>query len=130
MHYLRGSLRVNLLRDFQQLSQQLKHGLSKMGLIGSLTNFYKVNKFQGFDCPGCAWPDPDGSRTIAEFCENGAKAIADEGTKKRASPEFWSKWTVRDLSLKSDKWLNSQGRLTHPLILKGRFGLLRVHFMG
>ena len=94
-----------------------KHGLSKMGLIGSLTNFYKVNKFQGFDCPGCAWPDPDGTRTIAEFCENGAKAIADEGTKKRASPEFWSKWTVRDLSLKSDKWLNSQGRLTHPLIL-------------
>ena len=95
-----------------------KHGLSKMGLIGSLTNFYKVNKFQGFDCPGCAWPDPDGKRTIAEFCENGAKAIADEGTKKRASPEFWSKWTVRDLSLKSDKWLNSQGRLTHPLILR------------
>jgi len=95
-----------------------KHGLSKMGLIGSLTNFYKVNKFQGFDCPGCAWPDPDGTRTIAEFCENGAKAIADEGTKKRASPEFWSKWTVRDLSLKSDKWLNSQGRLTHPLILR------------
>jgi len=95
-----------------------KHGLSKMGLIGSLTNFYKVNKFQGFDCPGCAWPDPDGMRTIAEFCENGAKAIADEGTKKRAGPEFWSKWTVRDLSLKSDKWLNSQGRLTHPLILR------------
>ena len=95
-----------------------KHGLSKMGLIGSLTNFYKVNKFQGFDCPGCAWPDPDGSRTIAEFCENGAKAIADEGTKKRADPEFWSRWTVRDLSLKSDKWLNSQGRLTHPLILR------------
>ena len=95
-----------------------KHGLMKMGLMGSLTNFYNVNKFRGFDCPGCAWPDPEGSRTIAEFCENGAKAIADEGTKKRASPEFWSKWTVRDLSLKSDKWLNSQGRLTHPLILR------------
>ena len=67
-----------------------KHGLLKMGLMGSLTNFYNVNKFQGFDCPGCAWPDPEGSRTIAEFCENGAKAIADEGTKKRANPEFWS----------------------------------------
>ena len=103
---------------FPAIISTAKHGLSKMGLIGSLTNFYKVNKFQGFDCPGCAWPDPDGTRTIAEFCENGAKAIADEGTKKRASPEFWSKWTVRDLSLKSDKWLNSQGRLTHPLILK------------
>ena len=82
-----------------------KHGFSKMGLVATLTNFYKVNKFHGFDCPGCAWPDPDGSRTIAEFCENGAKAIADEGTKKRADPEFWSKWSVRELSLKSDKWL-------------------------
>ncbi len=95
-----------------------KHGLSKMGIIGSLTNFYKVNKFQGFDCPGCAWPDPDGARTIAEFCENGAKAIADEGTKKRANPDFWSNWSVRELSLMPDHWLNSQGRLTHPLILK------------
>ena len=103
---------------FPAIISTAKHGLSKMGLIGSLTNFYKVNKFQGFDCPGCAWPDPDSSRTITEFCENGAKAIADEGTKKRADPEFWSKWTVRDLSLKSDKWLNSQGRLTHPLILR------------
>ena len=89
-----------------------------MGIIGSLTNFYKVNKFQGFDCPGCAWPDPDGARTIAEFCENGAKAIADEGTKKRANPDFWSNWSVRELSLMPDHWLNSQGRLTHPLILK------------
>ena len=62
-------------------------------------------------------PDPDGSRTIAEFCENGAKAIADEGPRKGRTRNS-GQWSVRELSLKSDKWLNSQGRLTHPLVLK------------
>lgn len=95
-----------------------KHGFSKMGLIRSISSLTKVNKFTGFDCPGCAWPDPDDKRTIAEFCENGAKAIADEGTRKRAGPEFWSRWTVSELSMKSDRWLNKQGRLTHPMILR------------
>ena len=95
-----------------------KHGVSKMGIIASLSNFSRVNKFYGFDCPGCAWPDPDSKRTFAEFCENGAKAIADEATKKRAGPTFWSKWSVAELSKKPDHWLNSQGRLTHPLVLK------------
>jgi molybdopterin-dependent oxidoreductase alpha subunit len=89
-----------------------------MGTLASLRNFTSVNRFDGFDCPGCAWPDPDGHRTIAEFCENGAKAVADEGTRKRAGPEFWSQWSVGELSRKSDQWLNSQGRLTHPMILR------------
>ena len=96
----------------------LSHGLSRMGSLASLRNFTSVNRFDGFDCPGCAWPDPDGHRTVAEFCENGAKAVADEGTRKRAAPEFWSKWSVGELSRKSDQWLNSQGRLTHPMILR------------
>ncbi len=95
-----------------------KHGIGKMGVIGSVANLSKVNKFSGFDCPGCAWPDPDTKRTFAEFCENGAKAIADEGTRKRADPKFWSKWTVSELSKKPDYWLNMQGRITHPLILR------------
>ena len=95
-----------------------KHGLTKMGVLGSLSNLSRVNKFNGFDCPGCAWPDPDESRTFAEFCENGAKAIADEATKERAGAEFWSKWSVAELSKKPDHWLNRQGRITHPLILR------------
>ncbi|MBI87531.1 MAG: hypothetical protein CMB67_00665 [Euryarchaeota archaeon] len=95
-----------------------KHGISNMGFLSSLSSFSRVNKFDGFDCPGCAWPDPDDHRTFAEFCENGAKAIADEGTKKRADLDFWSKWTIGQLSEKSDQWLNSQGRLTHPMILR------------
>ena len=60
----------------------MKHGLSNMGPIKSLVNLNNVNKFGGFDCPGCAWPDPDNHRTIAEFCENGAKAVADEAVKE------------------------------------------------
>ena len=89
-----------------------------MGAIRSLSNLTRVNSFYGFDCPGCAWPDPDDERTAFEFCENGAKAVADEGTRARANPEFWSRWTLSELSRKSDRWLNSQGRLTHPMILK------------
>jgi molybdopterin-dependent oxidoreductase alpha subunit len=89
-----------------------------MGAIKSISNLTKVNRFDGFDCPGCAWPDPDDHRTHFEFCENGAKAVADEGTRKRANTDFWSRWTISQLSRKSDRWLNSQGRLTHPMILR------------
>ena len=95
----------------------IKHGFSKSGLIGSVSSFRKVNKFGGFDCPGCAWPDPDDHRTIAEFCENGAKAIADEATKKKITAKFFQNFSVSELSKKSDQWLNSQGRLTEPMLL-------------
>ena len=94
-----------------------KYGLGNMGVLGSIKNLARVNDFNGFDCPGCAWPDPDKHRSFAEFCENGAKAVADEGTRNRADINFWSKWSVSDLSKKSDHWLNSQGRITQPMIL-------------
>lgn len=95
----------------------MKYGLKNMGVIDSISKLSKVNDFHGFDCPGCAWPDPDSHRSFAEFCENGAKAISDEATKRRADRDFWSKWSVSELSQKSDFWLNSQGRLTEPMIL-------------
>ena len=94
-----------------------KYGLGNMGVLGSIKNLSRVNDFNGFDCPGCAWPDPDKHRSFAEFCENGAKAVADEGTRNRADINFWSQWSVSDLSKKSDHWLNSQGRITQPMIL-------------
>ena len=95
-----------------------KHSIPNMGVIKSLTTLSKVNKFSGFDCPGCAWPDPDDKRSFAEFCENGAKSIADEATKKRANSKFWSKWKLSELSKKSDQWLNSRGRITTPQIIR------------
>ncbi len=96
----------------------MKYGLTNMGVINSITKLSKVNDFHGFDCPGCAWPDPDDHRSFAEFCENGAKAVSDEATKSRADSKFWSEWSISELSQKSDFWLNSQGRLTEPMIIR------------
>ena len=95
----------------------MKYGLTNMGVINSMSKLSKVNDFHGFDCPGCAWPDPDDHRSFAEFCENGAKAVSDEATKSRVDSDFWSKWSISELSQKSDFWLNSQGRLTEPMII-------------
>lgn len=73
-----------------------------------------ANQPDGFDCPGCAWPDRDHTSTF-EFCENGAKAVAAESTRHRATPELFAKYTVAELARYSDHWLEDQGRLTHPL---------------
>ncbi len=96
----------------------MKHALGEMGLARSLRVLSELNQKEGFDCPGCAWPDPDGERAHTEFCENGAKHVADEATKKRVTPEFFRTWSVADLSQKSDYWLNQQGRITHPVVLR------------
>ena len=95
-----------------------KHGLKKMGLIRTLKTLSLVNQKEGFDCPGCAWPDPDDERTMFEFCENGAKAVADEAMKKKINAKFFSKYSILELSKKSDFWLNNQGRLTAPMYKK------------
>jgi formate dehydrogenase major subunit len=73
-----------------------------------------VNQPDGFDCPGCAWPDPKHTSSF-EFCENGAKAVAWETTDKRVTAEFFDQWTVTALDQQSDYWLEDQGRLTQPM---------------
>jgi anaerobic selenocysteine-containing dehydrogenase len=74
----------------------------------------RVNQVHGFDCPACAWPDPR-DRTAIEFCENGAKAVAHETTRKRLAPEFFAEWSISALREQSDHWLEQQGRLVEPL---------------
>src|SRR6185436_6411985 len=64
----------------------------------------------------CAWPSPDEDRHLAEFCENGAKAVADEATTRRIAPEFFRQWSIPQLAAQSDQWLNQQGRLTQPMV--------------
>jgi molybdopterin-dependent oxidoreductase alpha subunit len=96
----------------------LKHIAREAGLVRGTRTLLKVNQKDGFDCPGCAWPDPDGERAHAEFCENGAKAVAEEATTRRVGPDFFREWSVADLSQKSDFWLGKQGRLTHPVVLR------------
>ena len=95
----------------------LNHGIRKMGVSKTIKTLLMVNQKEGFDCPGCAWPDPD-HRTSFEFCENGAKAVADEAMKDRVNPRFFQRYNVQNLLKKSDHWLNKQGRISHPMILK------------
>ncbi|MDT5295185.1 MAG: hypothetical protein QOJ76_2065 [Acidobacteriota bacterium] len=96
----------------------MKHALGEMGVIRSARTLLALNQKGGYDCSSCAWPDPDGERHVAEFCENGAKAVADEATRARVTPEFFKEWSVADLSHKSDYWLNKRGRITHPMVLR------------
>ncbi|MFF9673093.1 FdhF/YdeP family oxidoreductase [Streptomyces eurythermus] len=88
----------------------------QMGVKRTALTLLRVNQKDGFDCPGCAWPEPD-HRHAAEFCENGAKAVAEEATLRRVTPEFFATHSVADLSGRSGYWLGQQGRLTHPVYL-------------
>src|ERR1700687_6245193 len=96
----------------------LTYGLSEMGPIRMTRAWLAVNKKTGFDCPSCAWADPEDDRHPFEFCENVAKAMADEATTARVTPEFFARYSIAELSEKSDYWLNRQGRLTGPMILR------------
>ncbi len=89
----------------------------QMGVVRSVLTLATVNQKDGFDCPGCAWPDPD-HRHAAEFCENGAKAVAEEATVRRVTREFFATHSVAELATRSDHWLGQQGRLTEPMVLR------------
>jgi hypothetical protein len=92
------------------------YGIGEAGPIRSAEAFLKINQVTGFDCQSCAWPSPDKKRKVFEFCENGAKAVSDESTKKRIGPEFFARHSIADLAAQSDYWLNEQGRLTSPMV--------------
>ena len=92
--------------------------LREMGAVRGAKLLLQVNQKDGFDCQSCAWPSPDGDRHTFEFCENGAKAVADEATKKRITAEFFEHHAVAELAAQSDHWLNAQGRLTEPMVLR------------
>jgi molybdopterin-dependent oxidoreductase alpha subunit len=90
----------------------------RMGAVRGTRTLLKLNQADGFDCPGCAWPEPRDERSVAEFCENGAKHVADEATLARATRELFAKYSVTELATQSDVWINQQGRLTEPLVLR------------
>ncbi|WP_345800046.1 FdhF/YdeP family oxidoreductase [Microbacterium sp. AZCO] len=95
----------------------LQISYDQMGAKRSIESLLRVNQKDGFDCPGCAWPEED-KRHIAEFCENGAKAVAEEATLRRVGREFFAEHSVADLEGHDDWWLGQQGRLTEPMILE------------
>src|SRR5689334_17700692 len=96
----------------------LKHVFSEMNIGRGTKALLKMNQEGGFDCPSCAWPDPDDDRSaIAEYCENGAKALAEEATTKRLTEEFFAANSVYDLSLLSDFDIGKKGRIAQPMYL-------------
>jgi len=96
----------------------LQRGLRQMGALRTAAAWARLNQRKGFDCPGCAWPEEHGGRKFAEFCENGAKAVAEEATKRVVTPEFFARHPAAELAAKPEYWLSQQGRLTHPMVLR------------
>ncbi|UDY23713.1 FdhF/YdeP family oxidoreductase [Nocardioides sp. Kera G14] len=95
----------------------MKYAATEMGATRTAQTLLRMNHVDGFDCPSCAWPDPD-RRKAAEFCENGAKAVAWEATRKRVGADFFKEHSVADLLEHDDHWLEKQGRLTEPMYVK------------
>jgi anaerobic selenocysteine-containing dehydrogenase len=100
----------------EALKETLTNTFPKMGPLRATRALLVLNQKGGFDCPSCAWPDPDDKRAIGEFCESGAKALADEAMTAKIEREFWRTNDVVELSQRDDYWLNAQGRLTEPMI--------------
>jgi molybdopterin-dependent oxidoreductase alpha subunit len=101
---------------FTSIWETTRRGYRLMGVRRSLKTLLVMNQKDGFDCPSCAWPDPDGERKTAEFCENGAKAVASEAMTARVTPAFFARHTVSELAAQSDLWLDRQGRITEPVV--------------
>jgi len=97
----------------------LERGYSQAGVTRTVRSMLRVNQHGGFDCPGCAWPESiTGRRSPAEFCENGAKAIAEESTTRTVGAPFWAEHSIKELEGKTEYWLGSQGRISEPVVIK------------
>jgi molybdopterin-dependent oxidoreductase alpha subunit len=109
--------RDEVASGYQAIYQTMKFA-AKESPTRTIRSLVVANKKGGFDCPSCAWPDPDDRRHPAEFCENGAKAIAWEATDKKVGPEFFAKHSVAELAKQTERWLGDQGRITQPMVLR------------
>ncbi len=108
---------LHIAAGIEAITSTIKHMYSEMGFVNGTSVLMNLNQKGGIDCASCAWSDPE-DRTLAEFCENGAKAMADEGTKKLADARFFETYSAEELSKKTDYWLNSQGRIAQPVVLR------------
>ncbi len=95
----------------------LQHVIGEAGVSRGIKALANLNKKGGFDCPSCAWPDPDDDRAANEYCENGAKAIAEEATLKKLTASFFAKHSVNELSGLSDHEIGKKGRIAEPVYL-------------
>ncbi|MER6054243.1 FdhF/YdeP family oxidoreductase [Streptomyces albidoflavus] len=99
------------------VTHALEYALGQTSVRRTALTLLNINQAKGFDCPGCAWPEPaPGKRHRNEYCENGGKHIADEATSRRVTAGFFREHSIAELDTKSDYWLNQQGRLTEPMV--------------
>ncbi len=96
----------------------MQRSMEQMGPVRTGKALSRVNQVHGFDCPGCAWPEPLGHRRPAEFCENGAKAVAEEATTRTVGADFFREHSLESLRERSGYWLGQQGRLAEPMVLR------------
>ncbi len=111
------SQRKKVAAGIPAVASSAKHVYSEVGIVEGTKLMTKINQFDGFDCPGCAWPDPDEHRSVVEFCENGAKAVAEEATTARADAAFFRKHSVAELLQLTDYELGKSGRITEPMVI-------------
>lgn len=100
------------------VKEALRHSFKEMGVVRSMTALFEMNQQDGFSCPSCAWPDPEKPSKLGEYCENGAKALADEATTTHIGADFFKRNSVEELSQLTDYELNKLGRVIEPLVLK------------
>ncbi len=109
---------LKIAAGMKALTETMSNAYGKMGVIKGTRGLLVLNQPGGIDCLSCAWPDPDEKRSIAEFCESGAKALADENISEKIGAEFFARYSAHELSEKDDFWMSSQGRLTEPMVLR------------
>ena len=110
--------RYKVAASLKAVEEVAEYGLRHAGLMNTLRTVHKLNQTNGFDCQSCAWPNPDGERSFAEFCENGFKAVTYEATTKKLNRRFFREHSVAQLLEKQEHWLGHQGRLTEPMVLR------------
>jgi len=114
----------------------VKMVFSEAGVVRGLKALNKLNQKDGFDCPSCAWPDPDDERSkLGEYCENGARAVAEEATAKRLTYEFFAENAVEDLAKLSDYEIGKKGRIaerphSRAYVSSERSNALSAHLLG
>ncbi|SDM41624.1 oxidoreductase alpha (molybdopterin) subunit [Catalinimonas alkaloidigena] len=110
--------RTKVASGIPAILNSAKHVYGEVGVVEGTKLMTQINQFDGFDCPGCAWPDPDDHRSVVEFCENGAKAVAEEATTTRVDPAFFRHHSVAELATWSDYEIGKSGRITEPMVLR------------
>ncbi len=108
--------RMKIAAGVQAVIKSMEFNWGEAGLTRGTHGLLKMNQKDGFDCSSCAWPDPDDHRSVAEFCENGAKATASDADERACGPEVFAKHSLAELSRMTDRDQNNLGRLTHPMV--------------